>query len=256
MKLDLEKAFLFVFKDSSWVNKLIAGAGIIICTYLVFIIPIFIYIISSSVIMTIISVFLSFGVSFVLSCSVSGFIAEVANRRINYRNSILPDWADFGRMFVSGLKYFVGYFLYFIPVLVLMFIFLMLLTFYLGQLNNFKLVSATLDFNCIVLLGTIFLFSIILYSIFCPLMMANFYKDLKITSFVDFKSAFSMLKGNGTNYFVMILIFIALSFFMQTLFSILFFTVIGAILTPVFYFYFYLVIAEVVAQFVVESNAN
>ena len=256
MKLDLEKAFLFVFKDPSCVNKLIAGAGITISIYLVFFMPILVYIFSSSAKITIFSIFLSFIASLILSCLISGFVAETVNKRINYRHSLLPDWSDFRRLVVSGLKYFIGYFLYSIPILILMIVFLILLTFYLGQGNNAETMFVPFGFLGLVLLGTIFLFAMILYSVFCPLMMANFYKDLKILSFVDFKSAIAMLKGNGTNYFVMILIFIALSFLMQSIFTILFVTVIGSILIPLIYFYFYLVIAEVVAQFVVIARSE
>jgi len=255
MKLDLEKSFSYVFKDNSWVNKLIAGAGIIVCSYLIFAVPIFVYIFTSSVKMTVLSLFLSFCASIFLSCTLSGFVAEAANKRINYRNSLLPDWADIGQLFVSGLKYFVGYILFSVPILILMFVFIILLTFYLGQ-SGAEIMNNTGLFLAMVLLGTIFLISAILYSVFCPLMMACFYKDLKILSFVDFKSAMNLLRGNGTNYFIVILIFLAFSFLLQTICSFLLVTVVGIILIPVIYFYFYLVIAEIIAQFVLISRES
>lgn len=256
MKLDLEKAFTFVFKDNSWANKLIAGAGIVISMYLIFLIPILVYVFSSSIVMLVISFFLTFALSMFLSCAISGFVAETANKRINYRNSLLPDWSEFGRLFISGLKYFTGYFLYSVPVIILASIFIVLLTFYLGQgIGAGSLYNAT-TFFAMVLLGSIFLFLMILYSVFCPLMMANFYKDLKIVSFIDFKSAFAMLKGNGSNYFVMILIFIAFSLLLQAICSFLVVSVVGVILIPLLYFYLYLVVAEVIAQFVIATRED
>ena len=254
MKLDLEKSFSFVFKDNSWVNKLIAGGGVIISTYLIFLMPIFVYIFSASIILTIVSFLLSFVLSMLLSCAISGFVAETANKRINYRNSILPDWSEFGRLIVSGVKYFVGYFLYSIPIITLAIVFIMLLTFYVGQGVGAESLYNPVTFMAMVLLGAIFLFAIILYSVFCPLMMANFYKDLKIVSFVDFSSAFKMLKNNGSNYFVMILIFIALSFLFQAVCSLLVVSVVGVVLIPILYFYLYLVVAEIIAQFVLASR--
>lgn len=256
MKLDLERAFSFIFKDNSWVNKLIAGAGIITFSYLIFLMPIFVYIFSSSIIFATISLLLSFLLSIFLSCSIAGFVAETANKRINYRNSLLPDWSEFGRLLVSGFKYFIGYSLYSIPIILFVGIFIILLTFYLGQGIETGSLYNPATFSAMVFIGTIFLFCIILYTIFCPLMMANFYKDLKIVSFIDFKSAFEMLKGNGSNYFVVILIFIAFNFLFQLICSFLILSVIGVILIPVLYFYLYLVVAEVVAQFVLATRED
>jgi len=256
MKLDLEKAFVYIFKDPSWTNKLIAGAGIVTIMYLFSLLPVFVYIVSMSIPLMTISLFLSFVVIFFLNCAVSGFVAETANKRINYRNSILPDWSKFGRLSLSGLKYFIGYFLYSVPVLILVVLFLVLFVFYLGQGLGIAGFNNTFVFMLMVLLGAIFLFSMVLYSIFFPLMMVSFYKDLKIISFVDFKSAFTLLKNNHSNYFVVILLFIAFNILFQIICSFLVVTILGAVLIPFLYFYMYLVVAEVLAQFILVARED
>ncbi len=253
MNLDLEKALVYISRDPAWVNKLLAGSGILFAMYGIFIIPILLYAFSKSGVLFAISFITSFLISVFLCLIFSGFLAETCNKRINYNNSILPDWKNLGTMLVSGIKYFLGYFLYSVPILLLSFVFLFLITFWIGSPSAFDFQEVFI-FILMVVLGATFLSFIIAYLVFCPLMMANFYKDLKILSFVNFKKAWSMLRGHAGSYFVVLLIFLAFSFLLQTVVSILAISIVGIIFIPVVYFYFYLVIIEIVAQFVLETK--
>lgn len=250
MNIDFEKALTYIAKDPGWVNKLLAGAGILLSTFAVFLIPLFMYIVTGSVIIGGISFFLCFFLSIVLTLVMAGYFVQTANRRINFSNSFLPDWNDLGHLTLTGLKYFVGHFLYFLPLMICSFIFCFALVYVMSHNSGFH-VSA---FALLTVFGAALLLFGILVFIFCPLMMANYFKTMKILSFVDFKEAFKMLKCNAGNYFILLLLFLAIEIMAQMICSFLFITVIGIMFIPVLYFYIYLVAAEVTAQFVLTAK--
>lgn len=254
MNLDFEKALTYVFKDPQWVNKLLAGTGLIYAVIAVLLLPAIVFIFSGSAYMSSIVFLICYAVSFILSFAIAGYIAETANKRINYQNSLLPDWNNFGQFIISGLKYFVGYFLYLLPVIILFLIFLFLTGMMIGSTSFYTGSFNTFIFLLMTILGALVLMCFILITIFCPLMMTNYFKNLKTLAFVDFKGAFELLKDNIGNYFVIILLFIAMSILAQFVSSILIITVAGIILIPFVYFYTYLVIAELCAQFVLISK--
>ena len=245
MELDFEKALTYISKDSGWANKLLAGSGIVLAACAVFIIPFVAYIFTLSKVAGLASFLLCFIFSIFLSLLLAGYFVQTGNRRINYSNTFLPDWSEFGRMMKTGLKYFVGLFIYSLPVILLSVIFLVCLLFVIGN-NAFHPAA----FLLLTLLGAFSLLVYILTVIFCPLMMANFFKELKILAFVNFNNAFDMLKGNVGNYCILLLLFLALSVLTQIVISILGVTIVGIIFIPVLYFYTYLVAAELTAQFV------
>ena len=254
MNLDFEKSLTYISKDNQWVNKLLAGAGILLAIFAVFLLPILVFIVTNSAIVMMLSFGLCFIFSVILSFAVSGYIAETANKRINYQNSVLPDWNDFGRFIVTGLKYFAGYFLYILPLIIACSVYFFLLAVTMSGYHTHSAAQQAVPFLFMVVLGALLLMFFILVIVFCPLMMCNFFKDLKILSFVNFKDAFVLLKDNVSNYFVLILLFIALSVLIQILCTVLTITIVGLILMPVVYFYIYLVVAEITAQFVLSAK--
>ncbi len=254
MNLDFEKALTYISKDTQWVNKLLAGSGILLATFAIFALPVFVFVFTDSGAASIFSFVLCFVFSFVLSFALAGYIAETANKRINYQNSILPDWNDFGRFLVTGIKYFAGYFIYILPLVIASMVYFVLLGIVMNGYHLNPAANHAAGFILMTFLGALLLLFFIMVMIFCPLMMCNFFKDLKILSFVNFKEAYSLLKDNIGNYFVLILLFIALSVLVQFVFSFLAITVVGLILIPVVYFYTYLVMAEITAQFVLSAK--
>lgn len=250
MNMDFEKALTYIAKDPGWCNKLLAGSGLLLASFAVFIIPFLVYIGTLSSIAAGLSFFLCLFASLLLGLVIAGYYVQTANRRINFSNSFLPDWNDFFHLALTGLKYFAGFFLYMLPLLVFGGLYLCTIVHHFAS----KAAMNAPTFLLFTLFGALLLMCYILVMIFAPLMMANYFKTLKILSFVDFKEAFAMLKGNVGDYFVMILLFLALSVFLQMAFSFLVITVIGIIFMPVAYFYTYLVSAEIVAQFVLTAK--
>lgn len=253
MELDFEKSLTYIAKDPQWGNKLLAGSGLVLATFVIFLFPL-LMLLTGSLPVIIFSLILAMIASFAVWFIVSGYICKTAHLRITQpENDILPDWSNFGELFVTGAKYFFGYFMYLLPVCLIAFLCGFL--FIVGTASYASSDgSGAFAFLFVVLLGAITLFLYVLTLLFLPLMMVNFFKYQKVLSFVNLKQGFEMLKNNAGNYFILILLFIAVGMIGQIFCSVLFATIVGIILLPILYFYMYLVIVELSAQFVIPSE--
>ncbi len=249
MNLDFEKSLTYIAKDPQWVSKLLIGAFLLLGSMAIFAVPVLVMILSTSILSTVSTFVLCFVVSFLVCMAFAGYFCVTSNSRIHDPEAVLPDWNNFGKYILTGIKYFVGYFLYVLPAMILSFIF--------GAVFFVAAVNADyssgfgefVGFGFLVLCGAAALFTYILTVVFLPLMITNFNKELKTLSFVDFKNAWSLVSCNWGNYVVLILLFIALSVLGQIICMLLCMTVVGIIFVPVVYFYIYLVLADLIAQF-------
>lgn len=250
MDLDFEKSLTYIAKDPQWGNKLLAGSGLIMAMVVVFLFPLFVVFLGS-VTAVLVSLAIAMIASFLIWFLISGYVCKAAHMRITEpENETMPDWKDFPELLRTGLKYFFGYFLFVMPVSIVFMAFCgLFLTGIITVGSQPHFPSGWMMFFA-VLLGAVALFLYVLTIFLLPLMMSNFFKNQKILSFVNFPEAFSMLKNNIGNYFILILLFVAVSMLVQIVASFLAATVIGLILLPILYFYTYMVIVELVAQFV------
>ncbi len=250
MDLDFEKSLTYIAKDPQWGNKLLAGAGLILAMIAVFLFPL-LMLLTGLIPVVAVTFVLALICAFLLWFAVTGYVCKTVYIRINEpENGILPDWKNFGELIITGIKYFCGYFLYILPVILISSVFWGFFIVGCARTHLPMFASDAIYFIFVVLLGAFALFLTILTSIFLPLMMANFFKEQKILSFVALKDAFSMLKNNVGNYCILILLYIALSMLNQIVCSVLVATIVGIIFIPIFYFYVYLVVADLNAQFV------
>ncbi len=256
MDLDFEKALTYISKDMQWGNKLLAGSGLILATVAVFLIPaLMIFSGMPAVFWT--SLILALLVSAVLWIIVSGYVCETAHRRIkNPLEDTLLDWKNFGELFILGLKYMVGYLLYFIPFMIVCGLFCTFCITGIVSLKNGFYAGSGFSFISMVFWGAITLFLYIITMVFLPMVMTNFFKEKKILSFVNLKTAFSLVRHNVANYFVLILLFIAITVLTQIVFSLLSVTIVGVIFLPLLYMYAYYVIADLCAQFALTAEAK
>lgn len=256
MDLDFEKALTYIAKDPQWGNKLLAGAGLMLTSFAVFAVPALCLIIAPGVIAAI-TFFATLLLSMLIWIVISGYICETASKKINTPDDeILPDWKDFGKLFSLGFKYFLGYFLYFLPLCLIGLLFFVFIS--LGFYSSYSgLIGAgVFSFIFLTVFGAFLVFLYVLTMAFLPLMMTSFFKDEKILSFVNFKNAFNLLKNNVSNYLILILLFIAITILAQLVCSFLIATVIGIILLPIVYMYVYYVIADICAQFALTAQKN
>src|SRR5574344_1070797 len=252
--MDFESALTSIAKDEQWSNKLLAGGGIIFCMIFTVILPLIIFLLSDSIICGMIAAVLSLLAFFLLTFLFLGYVCKYANEKITNADAKLPNWIGFGKLIVIGFKYIVGILIYTLPLNIVGLAFLSILIFSLSSRSHDFLHPAWFFF--MVFLGAIVLSLYILTMLFMPLMQCNFLKSFKIVSFIDFKSAFNMLKNNINNYFILILLLIALSVLYQIVFGILSFTIVGLIFVPMFILYLYLVIAELYVQFIVAVKTE
>jgi hypothetical protein len=87
--MDYGKSFTFVFEDEKWISKFAVGV-------LVTLVPI-------------------------INFATYGYVLQVLK---NVRDGVekpLPEWDEFGKFFVDGLKFLAGFLVYFVPVILLTF---------------------------------------------------------------------------------------------------------------------------------------
>ncbi len=87
---DLGKAFSFIFKDPRWVTKLLVAAGFMLLS--IFVIGIFVLV---------------------------GYFIQLTQRVMRREEYPLPEWTDIGVKFVTGIKFVIVYFVYLLPILLL-----------------------------------------------------------------------------------------------------------------------------------------
>lgn len=246
MDINFEKAFSFITEDKEWKKKISIGGGLSLLTVIVFVLPFLATLFRASAPLAIGLLGISILLCTVIILALVGYPYQVAYNRINNTEEILPDWKNFGVLVLTGIKSCVGYFLYTLPLSIAMLV--MTGLFALGAIGDnpsLKVLFLILGFTVIfVLMVLSFIYMLAYY-----LMMTSFSKDLKVLSYIDFKSAYRMLKNNWLNYLILFLLVIAVSVIMQFALMILFCTIIGIIFIPAMMFYLSIVNADLLAQF-------
>ena len=96
-RLDLGRSFTFMFEDSDWVIKLVVGALILLVS-------------------GVFSIFLVGFLGFVL---LTGYMAAIVRHVARGEELPLPQWENFGDLFVDGLRVGIATFVWSLPALVL-----------------------------------------------------------------------------------------------------------------------------------------
>lgn len=244
MGLNLETAFSFIKKDCEWKNKLLVGG-------LLMMIPVLLNSLTTLTIKPnqnidlsiIILILILFVASIFLSVAVTGYYIKTAHSNIEKDNKELPAWNDLNGLMGLGFKYYVGYFLYSVP-------FTLIGIFFIAMF--FAHASLNLPLAIFFAFLTVILFSIM--ALFSFLMIANFAKDLKVLSFVNYPLAADLLRNNWKNYLLLVVFNILISSIFGFITFILGITVIGIVFIPFVTFYMMLVSADLIAQFVKTKN--
>jgi hypothetical protein len=87
--LDIKDSFKFAFKDPDWTIKFLIGFAFSLLSLLLIGIPV-----------------------------INGYFIELVRRVMNNESNPLPEWKDPGIKFISGLKYIVVMFIYYLPLLI------------------------------------------------------------------------------------------------------------------------------------------
>ncbi len=203
---DIGKAFSFPFKDPEWVGKFLLAAVFMLLSLLG--IGIFIMI---------------------------GYFIQVTQRVMREEPNPLPEWTDIGIKFVVGFKFVVVYFVYLVPVLLLI-VPMMVLSFVAELSHQPEVIGVA---TAVYLFGFILL--IIPYSLaltaLIPIISYRFAERERITDALDIAEVIRLFRRNWQGTVVVALIVVGIESFAPI--GILFF-LIGVFFTM---FYAYLVSA-------------
>ena len=257
MDMDFEKAFTFISEDSQWKKKLAIGGGLSFLSMIALLIPLFLPVIfrgwlSLSIEGFLVSLVIGIIIFSVLNLAIFGYFSITAHNRINNQENFLPEWSEFGRLIIAGIKTIIGHVLCFLPFIFISGILFLIIVspavFHDNPISPFL----TAIFTIAGLFGYFVLYALLL--IFYYLLFGTFLKDMKVLSFLNFKTAISLVKNNIINYLIFWLLVVVISLIVQFVSIILIFTIIGILLLPWVMFYSFLVSADVIAQFVKTSK--
>ena len=168
--MEIGKAFTYIFDDEGWIAKVVIG-GIL-------------------------------GLIPIVNFAVFGYVVETIRNVAQGMERPLPEWSGFGEKLVKGLVVFIIYFIYTIPIWLIMGCF-MALTFALGggNGNGEDLVALILlPLYCVMgLYG-------LLMAILSPAIMVNYAVTGSLGSAFRFGELFGLITGNLGNYIIAILL--------------------------------------------------
>lgn len=234
--MNLKNAFTFLKEDTKWVKKLLIG-GLLMVIPTVANTMIGLFKPNSHISLALIlGMLLMMLFSMIISVFACGYYMKAVKNRMDEKE--LPQWGNFGELFVIGLKYLIGYFVYLLPFIVI-------------EIMLSIIYTAASQINTIlpVLVG-ILMFIVALTMMFYSFAMEiNFAKDFKISSFVRFPQAFKLLKNNMKNYFLLILFYIVIVVVFSILAVFLAWSKIEIVIMPFLTFYVLIVFAGLLGQF-------
>ena len=169
------KSFTFVFEDEKWISKFAVGV-------LVTLVPI-------------------------INFATYGYVLQVLK---NVRDGVekpLPEWDDFGKFFVDGLKFLAGFLVYFVPVI--------LITFFISiaaiaadavGVDEDVIGMSIMLISCLTLLFTFI--PLLLY----PALYIQYAKEDQIGDMFRFGEMWQIFRADSANYIIiMVMIFFVLA---------------------------------------------
>lgn len=260
MKLDVEYAVKYMFKDRLWKKKFLISwlfmFGMVLSNFMSNIsnsvsnlkaeqIKPYLHLLPSFLVCFIVL----FLLVLLLSCFSSGYFSKNINLRIFKPDSDLLDWDNWKDLFNVGFKASVAIGLYgFVGILivsVLAFLLVVAATFFISAGVN-KLAI----YFCVFLF--VFFASLVLIAFLAYIVAASlaFCTDLKFSSFFNFSLINKFITKNFCSFLVYLLMVFAVSVVIYIVNSLLLITIVGALLMPFTFFYQFLVQNELAAQFV------
>ena len=167
--MEVGKAFTYIFDDESWIKKILIG-GVL-------------------------------GIIPIVNFAVFGYMVETIRNVAQGVEKPLPEWSEFGQKFVKGLMVFIIYFIYAIPIWLIMGCLWVGLAVVGGNGNGEDLIGlVSLCLNCIV--G---LYGLVLGILF-PAILVNYAVTGEVGSAFRFGEIFGFITGNLGNYIIALIL--------------------------------------------------
>ena len=174
--MDYGKSFTYLFEDEKWISKFLVGVVISL-------VPI-------------------------VNFATYGYMLQIVKNVRDSEEHPLPEWDDFGKLFVDGLKFLAGFLVYMAPVILLSFsisIFAIALD-AVGASGDAFGVAMTL-LTCLIILFSFL--PLLLY----PALYVQFAKDDQIGDMFKLNDMWNLIKADAGNYIIILLmIFFVLAF--------------------------------------------
>ena len=169
-KLDIERAFTFVFKDPKWLEKVAIGAVLTI---------------------TIIG-----------SPALTGWVMEIQKRVQNGEDDTLPEWDNLGEYFIEGLKLILVNFVWYLPFLLIYFLFMipfMGMPLLASLLEDAESIVNIFFFGIMMIpylvMPIMMVASFLMYTLI-PVYTGMYLENREIKDAFNFRQAFELLKVN------------------------------------------------------------
>lgn len=233
MGIDLKQALVFVPQDSQWVQKVFIGGLLLFFPTFVYVFPGIRRMIFDPINYYLVALFFMFAITVFLA--VSGYFFKAVHNRIVHDKERLPSWKHFTNYVYVGFKSYVGGLIFSAPFILL-------------QLALFSFAPMSFSKEMIPFILTSGIIHIV-YTSFYVMLALNFAKDFKVTSFLNIKKAYALIKENIVNYVILVLYCLLVGLLNLIVSSILAEAQIFALLLPFVNFYIYLVYTDLFAQF-------
>ena len=178
--MDVGKAFTYMFEDKDWIVKILIGGGILLLG-LIFSWLLFIPLIAASAILV-------------------GYMLAALRNTYEGRPTPLPEWQNFGDLFVRGITAMVGLLIWALPAIVLACC--TIIPFALvnnGDSSNAMAGLFSLIGTCLACITVIVALAISLFT-YAPL--TNFALNNQVNTFWDFQGNWRFIRANFNHYII------------------------------------------------------
>ena len=238
MGISLKQAFCFVPQDSKWVSKVFIGGLLLFFPTFVYIFPGIRRMIFDPMNYYMVALFIMLTLTLLLA--ISGYFFKAVHNRIVHQNGKLPSWKYFSYYIYIGVKSYIGGFIFSIPFLVM---FLLLMAF----------APLTASMQLVPFLIAVCILHVI-YTAMYIMLALKFSMDFRISSFLNIKKAYDLIKDNILNYVIVVLYCLLVALCNFILSMLLIHGQIFALLLPFVTFYVYLVYTDLFAQFALNCD--
>lgn len=250
MKYDVEKAFCFIKNDKQWLKKLLIPSVIVITTILLMIISV-IFMLVTKDFKSIWSFFFILSAFFYLfsSLGIYGFTLQYGHDRIYNENAPLPDWENLGSFLFIAIKASLGSLLYYLPLILFSIAATMLEIAAKSSPDSLSLTSSIVN----IVYNLVYILYFLMFFVF----NASFLKDFNLFSFLNAAKAYRMLKTTWMQYFVVVLLLLAMGALLNLAGIFMILTIIGVLAIPFALIYIQIVTMDLIAQYVrIEEDSK
>jgi len=166
--MDYGKSFTFVFEDEKWISKFVIGV-------LITLVPI-------------------------VNFATYGYMVQLLKNVRDGEEYPLPEWDDFGKMFIDGLKFLVGALVYALPIFLLSFVIMIF-----AIIAESGGAAETVFTGGIVLVSCLTLIFSLLILLVYPALYIQYAKDDQISDMFRLGDMWDLFKANPANYLIILL---------------------------------------------------